>query len=72
MPPLTADEHLEILGVHSAAGRTTTESRSWWNSRSLRTPLHTVSDIVLLGGGVIPAPGENSLVNHGALFLDEL
>ena len=71
MPPPTLDEHLEILSIHSAAGRTISGETAW-GVRPFRSPHHTVSDIALLGGGTIPGPGEISLAHHGVLFLDEL
>ncbi len=71
MPPPTLDEHLEILSIHSAAGRTISGEMTW-GARPFRSPHHTVSDVALLGGGVIPGPGEISLAHHGVLFLDEL
>ncbi|MFM9032376.1 MAG: YifB family Mg chelatase-like AAA ATPase, partial [Opitutaceae bacterium] len=71
MPPPTTEEQLEILSVHSAAGRTITGEAAW-DARPFRSPHHTVSDVALLGGGSIPGPGEISLAHHGVLFLDEL
>jgi magnesium chelatase family protein len=71
MPAPTLDEHLEILSIHSAAGRTISGEMTW-GVRPFRAPHHTVSDIALLGGGTIPGPGEISLAHHGVLFLDEL
>lgn len=71
MPPPTNDEFLEILSIHSAAGRTLNGDIPW-GSRPFRAPHHTVSDVALLGGGSIPGPGEISLAHHGVLFLDEL
>lgn len=71
MPVPTSEEHLEILGIHSAAGRTISGEMAW-HSRPFRAPHHTVSDVALLGGGTIPGPGEISLAHHGVLFLDEL
>ena len=71
MPPPTLEEHLEILSIHSAAGRTIS-GETTWGARPFRSPHHTVSDIALLGGGTIPGPGEISLAHHGVLFLDEL
>jgi magnesium chelatase family protein len=71
MPAPTLDEHLEILSIHSAAGRTITGEMSW-GTRPFRSPHHTISDVGLLGGGSIPGPGEISLAHHGVLFLDEL
>ena len=71
MPLPTLDEHLEILSIHSAAGRTISGEMTW-GARPFRSPHHTVSDVALLGGGTIPGPGEISLAHHGVLFLDEL
>lgn len=71
MPAPLLEEHLEILSIHSAAGRTIT-GEAPWGARPFRSPHHTISDVGLLGGGVIPGPGEISLAHHGVLFLDEL
>ena len=71
MPAPTLEEHLEILSIHSAAGRTLSGEMTS-ESRPFRSPHHTVSDVALLGGGTIPGPGEISLAHHGVLFLDEL
>jgi len=71
MPAPTLDEQLEILSIHSAAGRTLSGEISW-GTRPFRGPHHTISDVGLLGGGSIPGPGEISLAHHGVLFLDEL
>ena len=72
MPPPSPDERLEILGIHSIAGRTLQSDRESGETRPFRAPHHTVSDIALLGGGAIPGPGEISLAHRGVLFLDEL
>ena len=71
MPAPTLDEQLEILSIHSAAGRTIS-GEATWGIRPFRGPHHTISDVGLLGGGTIPGPGEISLAHHGVLFLDEL
>jgi len=71
MPEPTLDESLEILSIHSAAGRTISGEAPWCE-RPFRSPHHTISDVGLLGGGTLPGPGEISLAHHGVLFLDEL
>ncbi len=71
MPDPSLEEYLEILGVHSAAGKTIEEDALAFQ-RPFRSPHHTISDVGLLGGGAIPGPGEISLAHHGVLFLDEL
>lgn len=71
MPRPSLEEFIEVLSVHSAAGRTLNDSLAFL-SRPCRTPHHTISDVGLLGGGAIPGPGEISLAHNGVLFLDEL
>ncbi|MEO6005469.1 MAG: YifB family Mg chelatase-like AAA ATPase [Opitutus sp.] len=71
MPAPELEEQLEIVSIHSAAGRTLSGEMAW-GARPFRGPHHTISDVGLLGGGTIPGPGEISLAHHGVLFLDEL
>jgi magnesium chelatase family protein len=72
LPPPTFEERLEILSIESAAGRTLGDGNSSWGAPPFRAPHHSASNIALLGGGVLPGPGEISLAHHGVLFLDEL
>lgn len=71
IPDPALEEYLEILRIHSAAGRTISGEMHGFE-RPYRSPHHTISDVGLLGGGAIPGPGEVSLAHHGVLFLDEL
>ena len=70
LPPLTAEEALEVSRIHSVAG-VAKGGGKFVTRRPFRAPHHTVSSIGLLGGGTHPIPGEVSLAHRGVLFLDE-
>lgn len=71
LPPLTVDEALEVTRVYSAAGALP-PGQSLITTRPVRAPHHTASSPAIVGGGMVPRPGEVSLAHHGVLFLDEL
>lgn len=71
LPNLSFEEALEITKIHSIAGMLKKDIPIVIN-RPFRAPHHTISPKSLIGGGLIPKPGEISLSHYGVLFLDEL
>jgi magnesium chelatase family protein len=70
LPDMTYEEMVEATQVWSAAGLL--GDGRVVSSRPFRAPHHTVTDAGLVGGGLVPRPGEISLAHNGVLFLDEL
>lgn len=71
LPEMDFEEQVTVTKIYSAAGRLKPGS-GLMTERPFRRPHHSVSDKVLVGGGVVPVPGEISLAHGGLLFLDEL
>lgn len=68
LPELSLEEALELTKIYSIAGKL---KGSMVQSRPVRSPHHTTSNVALVGGGASPKPGEITLSHRGILFLDE-
>ena len=71
LPPLAAEEALEVTRIHSVAGTLSSE-HPLLETPPFRAPHHTASAAAVVGGGPGPRPGEASLAHRGVLLLDEL
>jgi magnesium chelatase family protein len=68
LPPLDADEVLEVALAWGAAGLVHDD-----DIPPFRAPHHSATPAALIGGGSgVPVPGEITLAHRGVLFLDEL
>ncbi|GAA4661455.1 YifB family Mg chelatase-like AAA ATPase [Gordonia humi] len=71
LPPLDADESLEVTAIHSVAG-TLPAHHPLIQTPPFIAPHHSASVTALLGGGTgMARPGAVSKAHRGVLFLDE-
>jgi magnesium chelatase family protein len=70
LPPLTHPEAIEVMRIHSVAGRLQGESLP--QERPFRAPHHSITTAGLIGGARRGWVGEVVLAHNGVLFLDEL
>lgn len=71
LPPLTMEESMEITKIYSVMGMLD-EEQPLIRHRPFREVHHTATRAAMIGGGMVPRPGEISLASGGILFLDEL
>lgn len=71
LPPLTKEESMELTKLYSIVGDLDAEHPLMF-ARPFREVHHTTTKSALIGGGIIPHPGEISLADKGVLFLDEI
>ncbi len=69
LPPLMANEILEVTAIHSTAGLLAEGEAAYWPP--FRSPHHSTSPVAIVGGGAFPKAGEVTLAHRGVLFLDE-
>jgi magnesium chelatase family protein len=69
MPPLAAEEALEVSLIHSLAALL--PQGRLMRCPPYRAPHHSASAVAMVGGGKGAKPGEISLAHRGVLFLDE-
>lgn len=70
LPPMSTEEILDTSKIYSVAGNLNGAGLITW--RPFCAPHHGASDAGLIGGGIVPRPGQVSLAHHGVLFLDEM
>lgn len=75
MAEMSEKEIIETAIIYSATGKMELSDRNESGgilARPFRNPHHTIGRAGLIGGGMIPVPGEITLAHNGVLFLDEI
>lgn len=70
LPPLTREESIEVMRIHSVTGRL--PAGRLLTERPFRAPHHSITTAGLVGGARRGWIGEVVLAHNGVLFLDEL
>lgn len=63
MPELSFDEKIEIMKIYSVGGQL--KQGEVISKRPFRSPHNTITEKGLIGGGLVPKPGEISLAHKG-------
>lgn len=71
LPPPDWEESMEMTKIYSVSGRVDQE-HPLITERPFCAVHQTVTKTALIGGGMIPSPGQISLAHGGVLFLDEV
>ena len=71
LPPMNYEESMELTKLYSVMGMLDGKE-PLISRRPFREVHHTATRAALIGGGIVPRPGEISLAHNGILFLDEL
>lgn len=71
LPSMTYEESIQITKIYSIAGLVKKQN-PLITKRPFREVHQTATMASLLGGGVMPRPGEITLASGGVLFLDEI
>ncbi len=71
LPPLNLEESIEMTMLYSILGKVNADY-PLKVERPFREVNASITKAALLGGGMVPRPGEISLASKGVLFLDEI
>ena len=71
LPPMNYEESMELTKLYSVMGMLDGKE-PLISRRPFREVHHTATRAALIGGGIVPRPGEISQAHSGILFLDEL